>query len=84
MMQIMDIALAQRLRHIDLLRKMPTKKGIIDIKLENSPLAIECNNAQLFVKAFSNKASFIPYNNTVEILFDVKHSFVAHYILPPS
>ena len=39
-------------------------------------------NAQLLVKAFSNKASFIPCNRAVEIMFNVKHPFVAHYILP--
>ena len=33
-----------RLRHIDLLRKMPIEKDIIYIKLENSPLVIECNS----------------------------------------
>ena len=41
-------------------------------------------NARLLVKAFSNKASFIPYNRAVGILFYVKHPFVAHYILPRS
>ena len=41
-------------------------------------------NARLLVKAFSNKGSFIPCNRAVEILFDVKHPFVAHYILPRS
>ena len=39
-------------------------------------------NAWLLVKAFSNKASFITYNKVVRILLDVKHPFVAHYILP--
>ena len=34
---------ALRLRHIDLLRKMPIEKDIIYIKLTNSPLVIECN-----------------------------------------
>ena len=34
-------------------------------------------NVRLLVKAFSNKASFIPCNRAVEILFDVKHPFVA-------
>ena len=83
---------------------MPIKKDIIDIKLEKSPLAIECNvkhstdddgiyhgtkslmkiNARLLVKAISNKASFIPCNRADEILFDVKHPFVVHYILPRS
>ena len=41
-------------------------------------------NAQLLVKAFSNKANFILCNRAVRILFDVKHLFVAHYILPRS
>ena len=41
-------------------------------------------NARLLVKAFSNKASFIPCNRAFVILFDAKHSFVAHYILPRS
>ena len=34
------------------------------------------------MKAFSNKANFIPCNRAVEILLDVKHPFVGHYILP--
>ena len=41
-------------------------------------------NARLLVKALSNKVSFIPCNRVVGILFDVKHPFVAHYILPRS
>ena len=41
-------------------------------------------NARLLVKAFSNKASSIPCNRVVGILFDAKHSFVPHYILPQS
>ena len=40
-------------------------------------------NAQL-VKAFNIKASFIPCNRAVEILFYAKHPFVTHYILPQS
>ena len=36
----------------------------------------------LLVKSFSNKASFIPCNRAIRILFDSKHPFVAHYILP--
>ena len=43
MMRIIDVLHALRLRHIDLLRKMPIEKGIINIKLANSPLANECN-----------------------------------------
>ena len=39
-------------------------------------------NTQLLVKAFSNKLSFIPCNRAIEILFDAKNPFVAHYILP--
>ena len=39
-------------------------------------------NAQLLVKAFNNKVSFILCNRAVRILFDAKHPFVAHYILP--
>ena len=39
-------------------------------------------NAQLLMKAFSNKMRFIPCNRAFGILFDVKHPFVAHYILP--
>ena len=81
---------------------MPIEKGIVDIKLANSLLAIQCNakhstdgdgiyhgtkslvkiNARLLVKAFSNKESFIPCNGAVGILFDVKHPFVDHYIIP--
>ena len=34
------------------------------------------------MKAFSNKPSFIPCNRAIGILFDAKHSFFAHYILP--
>ena len=103
-MRIIGVSHALRLRHIDLLRKMPIEKDIVDIKLANSPLVIECNskhntdsdeiyqwteslvkiNAQLLVKAFSNKESFIPCNRAVEILFDVKQPFVAYYILPRS
>ena len=41
-------------------------------------------NIRLLVKAFSNNASFISCNRAVEILFDVKHPFVAHYIHPRS
>ena len=104
MMQIISIAHALRLHHIDLLREMPIEKDIIYIELAKSPLAIEdiakhsmdCDgiyhetksfmkvNARLLVKAFSNKTSFIPCNRAVEILFDAKHPFVAHYILPQS
>ena len=40
--------------------------------------------AQLLVKAFRNKASFIQFNRVVGILSDAKHLFVAHYILPRS
>ena len=43
MMQIMGVLPALQLRYIDLLHKMPIKKGIVDIKLVNSLLAIECN-----------------------------------------
>ena len=101
MMWIIGVSHSLRLRLIDLLRKMPIE-GIIDIKLANSPLAIECNakhstdgdgiyyeienlvkvDTRLLVKAFSNKASFISCNRAIEILFDVKHPFVAHYVLP--
>ena len=83
---------------------MSIEKDIVDIKLVNSPLAIECNaknnmdgdeiyhwteslvkiDAQLLVKAFGNKVSFILCNRVIRILFDEKHLFVAHYILPPS
>ena len=83
---------------------MPIEKDIIYIKLENSPLVIECNarqsmggdgiyheiesfvkvNVRLFVKAFRNNVIFISCNKAVGILFDAKHSFVAHYILPQS
>ena len=43
MMWIMGISYAQRLHYIDLLREILIEKGIVDIKLENSPLAIKCN-----------------------------------------
>ena len=46
--------------------------------------SLEKVNAQLLVKSFSNKASFIPCNRAVRILFDAKHPFVARYILPQS
>ena len=41
-------------------------------------------NVRLLMKAFSNKASFRPCNRAIGILFDAKHPFVAHYILPLS
>ena len=41
-------------------------------------------NARLLVKAFGNKASFMPCIRSVWILLDAKHPFVAHYILPRS
>ena len=41
-------------------------------------------NSWLLVKAFSNRSSFIPCSRAIRILFDAKHPFVAHYILPPS
>ena len=83
---------------------MPIEKGIIYIKLANSPLVIECNakhntnndeiyhrteslmkvNVRLLVKVFSNKATFIPCNKVIEILFDAKHPFVVYYIPPRS
>ena len=43
MMKIIGVSHALRLRDIDLLHKMSIEKGIIYIKLANSPLAIECN-----------------------------------------
>ena len=81
---------------------MPIEKGIIYIKLANSPLEIKCNakhnmdndqiyhgieshmkvNGRLLVKDFSNKVNFIPCNRAVGILFNVKHPFVTHDILP--
>ena len=39
-------------------------------------------NTRLFVKAFSNKPSFIYCNRVIEILFDAKNPFVVHYVLP--
>ena len=36
------------------------------------------------MKAFSNKVSFILRNRFVGILFDAKHPFVVHYIMPRS
>ena len=41
-------------------------------------------NVQLLVKVFINKVSFISCNRAIGNLFDVKHPFVAHYILPQS
>ena len=41
MMQIISVSLALQLRHIDILHKIHIEEGIIYIKLENSPLAIE-------------------------------------------
>ena len=41
-------------------------------------------NARRLVKAFSNKVSFILCKIVVGIFFDVKHPFIAHYILPRS
>ena len=37
-------------------------------------------NTPLLVKAFNNKASFIPCNRAVRISFDSKHPFVAHSV----
>ena len=103
MMQIIGVAHALRLCHIDLLRKIPIEKdNIIYIKLKKTPLTVEGNakhskdggriyhgtesllkvNARLLVKAFSNKASFIQCTRAIRILFNAKHPFVAHYILP--
>ena len=104
MIRIIGVAHALWLHHMDLLRKMPIEKDVIHMKLENSPLTIECNakhstngdgiyhgteslmkvNARLLVKAFSNKTSFILCNRVVGILFNTKHPFVAHNILPRS
>ena len=42
MMRIIGVSHAL-ICHIDLLSKMPIEKGIIYIKLANSPLAIKCN-----------------------------------------
>ena len=39
-------------------------------------------NTWLLVKAFSNKPSFISSNRAIEIFFDAKNPFVAHYVLP--
>ena len=39
-------------------------------------------NTWLLVKAFRKKPSFILCRRAIEILFDAKHPFVAHYILP--
>ena len=41
-------------------------------------------NAWFLVKAFSNKVSFVSSNRAVGILFDAKHPFFSHYILPRS
>ena len=43
MMRIIGVSHALWLRYIDLLYKMSIEKDIIDIKLVNSSLAIECN-----------------------------------------
>ena len=42
MTRIISVYHALRLHHIDFLHKMPIEKGIIDIKLANVALAIEC------------------------------------------
>ena len=39
-------------------------------------------NTQLLVKAFSNKASFISSNRTIEIFFNVKNPFFATMFCP--
>ena len=102
MMWILSVAHTLGLCHIDLLVEIPVQKGVINIKLENAPLAMECNvehnmdgdeiyhgteslvkiNTRLLMKAFSNKLSIILSNRAIEILFDVKNSFVGHYVLP--
>ena len=43
MMQIIGVAHALRLHHIDLLRRMPIEKDIIYNKLANAPLKVKCN-----------------------------------------
>ena len=40
-------------------------------------------NARLLVKAFSNKANFIPCNRAIEILFDVNTPICRPYYIPP-
>ena len=39
-------------------------------------------NARLLLKAFCNKVRFMLCNRAVTILFNAKHPFFAHYILP--
>ena len=76
---------------------MLVEKDVINIKLTKAPLSMECNaennmdgdgvdhgteslvkiNTRLLMKVFSNKSS----NRAIEILFDAKNSFVAHYVL---
>ena len=102
MMQLIGVAHALWLHHIDLLRKIPIEKGIIDIKLANASLNVEGNakhstdndqiyheienllkiSVRLLVETLSNKASFILCDRAVGILFNAKHPFYAHYILP--
>ena len=71
--------------------------SVINIKLVKAPLVMEYNaehntdgeterlvkiNTLLLVKAFSRKASFILSNRAIEILFNAKNPFIAHYVLP--
>ena len=59
-----------------------TKHGTNGDGIYHKTLSLVKVNVQLLVKAFSNNASFILRNRVVGILFDVKHPFIAHYILP--
>ena len=43
MIWILGVAHTLRLRHIDFLGEMPIEKGVINIKLEKAPLAMECS-----------------------------------------
>ena len=43
MIQIIGVAHALRLHHIELLCEMPIEKDIIYIKLVKAPLTMECN-----------------------------------------
>ena len=92
-MRIINVFNALRLHHIDLLCKMHIEKGIVDIKLTNSPLVIQCNakNNMNGDEIYHGTESLVKINarllvkafsNKESIIpTDAKHPFVAHYIL---
>ena len=77
---IVDIMLANVLLTIECNAKQRMDDGGIYHETES----LVKINARLLMKAFNNKASFIPCNRSVRIMFNTKHLFVAHNIQPRS